>query len=294
MNLDSPGRGGGFDFVGVPPGQYILRAVGVPPSPARGAGLGRGASGGAPRFSAAPDGPTWWAAQPIAVVDQDQIGLTIVLQAGARLSGRVQFQGTAPPPAAERFALFVAAVDNLNASRTNSPTAVSSAGTFRTVGLPPGRYLLRLAGTVSPWRLKSVVADGRDVTEVPIELETGGIDDVLVTLTDAPFAALTGVVRTARGEPDPSSVVFVFPADRRLWVNLGPTALRFRTAPGSSTGAYSLGALPDGDYLVAAGPEALADEWLHSSVLETLALRATRVQIAEGERRTLDLVRSDR
>jgi hypothetical protein len=300
------GRGGRFDILGVPPGDYVLTAIAVPrPQPAmRGGGAGQPvpgqplppgrAGGGRSGFQPAPDAPTWWASQPITITDRDEVGISLVLREGVRISGRIQFDGTATPPAPERFAVFAAAVENPAISRTNTPSAFLPDGTFRTVGLPAGRYVIRLSGTDSPWRLHSVRLGGRDLTEVPIEIEGDAIGDVVVTLTNRPPASLTGIVRTARSEPDPDAVVVIFPVDRQLWVNLGPTSMRAKSSRVSATGAYSIPGLPEGEYFVLAGNEEMLADWLQPTVLEALSARATRVTISESERKTQDLTRRDR
>ncbi len=303
INL-TEGRGGGrFDIAGVPPGQYTLRAIAVPrqaaPGGVRGGGPGQfsptaGRVGGASQtYQLAPADPTWWAGQPITIVDRDEVGVSLLLRQGSRIRGRLVFDGAAAPAPLERMAIFASAVDNPGGSRTNGPAGVAPDGTFHTVGLAPGRYLIRLSATFAPWRLRSVRVAGRDLTELPIEVEADDVTDVVVTLTDRSPASLTGKVRNARGDDDPDAVVLIFPADRQLWDNLG-TSLRTRSSRVSATGVYSIPNLPDGDYFVFAGGENLLADWLQPKVLGTLSGRATRVTVAEAERKSQDLTRRDR
>ena len=300
----SLGRGGSsFDFAGVPPGEYVLRMIAVPraaqaegggrrgtPIPGGVATSGRGTA--APAYPPAPAASTWWAERTIVITDHDELGVSLPMKEGLRLSGRLQFDGSAAPPAFDRFAIFVASVDTLNGSRTNAPSGVAADGTFRTVGLSPGPYQLRLSGTVSPWRLKSVRADGRDVTDIPIDVQDADIPDIVITLTDRRPGTLSGTVRTGSGQPDGDATVVVFPADRQFWTNLGPTSQRFKSVPVSSGGAYTVANLPDGEYFVLADRDEALTHWLQVKVLEALALRATRVQVNEGERKTQDLTRT--
>jgi hypothetical protein len=48
-------------------------------------------------------------------------------------------------------------------------------------------------------------------------------------------------------------------------------------------------ALPPGDYLVAAIPDELVNAWQDPKVLESLSRSATRISLAENEKRTVDL-----
>jgi hypothetical protein len=284
VGVNVGGRGGRFDFAAVPPGQYELRAVSVP----RAQGQGRGGKPQPP----APDTPTWWAIHRITISDQDELGLTLLLRQGIRVSGRLQFEGTTPAPPTEQFSIFAASGDGGLGARANAPASVGPDGSFKTVGLPPGRYALRLAGTIAPWRLKAVRAGGRDVTDLPLDVEVDDIDEVVIALTDQPLATISGAVRPSGG--DTNAVVYVFPANRQLWAYLGPTALRFKTARATENGRYAVTGLPDGDYYVFAGREERLADWLQPDVLEQFAAVAARVQLREGEQRTLDVTRSDR
>ena len=286
INLGELNRGGGFDFLGVPPGRYELRAFFGPP---RGAARG----GGIPP---APTGPTWWAVQPVTITDRDETSLVLTLRQGVRITGRLQFEGGATPAAFERFGVGVrAAVEYGTDWRTNTPgpVGVSSDGTFSTAGLPPGRYILRLSNTSEPWRLKSVLVGGKDATDLPIDVDSD-VNEVVITVSDRAPSSLSGAVRNARGEPDTTAVVYVFPVDRQFWVNLSPAALRFKTTQAAANGRFSLSGFPEGEYFVLAAGEDRLIDWLQPKMLETMATQATRVQLGDSESRTVDLVRSDR
>jgi hypothetical protein len=261
------------------------------------AGGGRGGRGGGRGGEVAPPAPsasTWWAAQQITIADRDEAGLVLALREGVRISGRLQFEGTTPAPPAERFSVMAADVDGAAGFQTNTPSGAIADGSFRTVGLPPGRYSVSLVSTTGSWRLRSVRAGGRDITDVPLDVDADDISDVVIALTDQPLASLSGSVRRLRGDADATAVVFIFPVDRDLWSHVGPTARRFRTARATDGGRYSLPGLPEGDYYVVAAHEDRLTDWLHPQVLATFASTAGRVQLRDGEPRTLDLTRNDR
>jgi hypothetical protein len=52
---------------------------------------------------------------------------------------------------------------------------------------------------------------------------------------------------------------------------------------------YSIGGLPPGDYFIAAVDDRLTGEWPDPSFMNVLARFATRVAIADGGARTVDL-----
>jgi hypothetical protein len=291
VNVGEAGRGGSgrFDFLAVPPGRYLLRAVAMP----RGTG-GRGGGRGGEVTPPAPSVSTWWAMQQITIADRDEVGLALALREGPRISGRLQFEGTTPAPAAEQFSVMAANTDGTAGWQTNQPAGAAADGSFRTIGLPPGRYTVGLSNATAPWRLRSVRAADRDITDVPLDVDADDISDVVIALTDQPLARLSGAVRRLRGDADATAVVFIFPVDRDLWRHVGPTARRFRTAHATDGGRYSLPGLPEGDYYIIAAPEDRLTDWLHPQVLETFAATAGRVQLRDGEQRTVDLTRNDR
>ncbi len=291
INLTNGQRGGGagrFDFGGVPPGDYVLRASAVPQP----TGRGRGTPPGAP-VPEPPSDPTWWAEAPVVVVDRDLTGLTLPLGVGPRLSGRVVFEGSADPSFG-RVGIAPQALDRPGAAGFTPPGGVATDGRFRTGGLVPGRYLLTVPLVPPGWRVRSIRAGGRDVTDLPIEIGAEDLAEIVVTLTDELLGSLGGVVRNARGAIDPDAVVLLFPVDRRFWANLTPGARRLKSARVSSAGAYAIPGLPEGEYFVVATDEEVLADWQQVAVLESLTGTATRVVIAGVGRVTQDLVRSNR
>ena len=89
----------------------------------------------------------------------------------------------------------------------------------------------------------------------------------------------------SRGNADANSDVLVFAADpaRRT------SARRRALLRVSTSGVYSLSALPAGDYFVVAIDDRVAGEWPDPKFLEVLSRIATRVVLTDGESRTVDL-----
>jgi hypothetical protein len=102
---------------------------------------------------------------------------------------------------------------------------------------------------------------------------------------------LSGSVRDAQGLPSSSAAVVLFPADRDGWQNYGLTPDRIRMTKLSTAGGYRLTGLLVGDYFVVALDESQADAWKDPAFLEAAARSATRVTLAWGDARTLDLTR---
>ena len=80
-----------------------------------------------------------------------------------------------------------------------------------------------------------------------------------------------------------------FPPTRRRGRARGSTRAQFRSARVEPTGAFKISPLPAGDYYVAAVPDEVSRDWQEPAFLEALSRVASRVKIAEGEKKTQDL-----
>ena len=129
---------------------------------------------------------------PLRVYD-DIEGLTIRLQPGVTIKGQVLFEGIAPAPLPT---MYVRSVSARYGSRSGAPSGVMPAPDLSfTLEHQFGPTLIR-ADPPPGWHLKSVLHDGRDVTDEPTEF--GEAARVQVVLTQR-AASLTGVVTTASG-----------------------------------------------------------------------------------------------
>lgn len=130
--------------------------------------------------------------------------------------------------------------------------------------------------------LKSVLLNGRDVTDTPLEFgrRDQSIDDLEMVLTDR-GSELSGRVLDERGRPVLDCTVVVFAQDRRLWTQ----ASRFLTvAKPERDRSFSTRGLPAGEYFVAAVDRMLDGEWQDTDFLESLVPDATRISLIEAEK----------
>jgi hypothetical protein len=84
-------------------------------------------------------------------------------------------------------------------------------------------------------------------------------------------------------------MVIVFPADPAAWKNTGLWPARMKAAAVSSTGAFRIGSLPAGEYLVAAIGRSFTDTWRESEFLTQASRSASRVTLAWGATSTIQL-----
>lgn len=236
-----------------------------------------------------PAGPTLWESLPISVGRSDVADVAVSLRTGPRVSGRVEFEGTARVPEPSALPQINIQLEPAGGQlvRTASPLRgrVEPTGHFTTVGLPGGRYLLRVAAVQAPWTFKSAMHEGRDLADVPFDASGGDLSGVVITFTDTP-SELNGTVTRGDGAADPDAAVLVFPADGSGWVDWGLNPRRLRTLHATATGSFTASGLPPGDYHVVAVPQEMAADWQDPATLEALAREAAQVRVEDGQKKT--------
>ncbi len=297
---------GAFTFPAVPAGQYVLRVVRVPRPPVdvdesghisvAPSGTMTISSTPAARASGPPPIPadaTLVAQLPVTVGDRDIVDMIVPLAPGPRVSGRLEFEGTIErPPAASMTGMRILLDpadgarpgDFMLATQTGRP---DETGQFKTYGVPPGRYVLRVSPLPAGWFLKGALYEGRDIADMPIDLASKDVNGVVITLTDRP-SGLTGTVRGADG-PDPTAIVLAYPVDGAAWSSSGALSRRMRTARAAKDGSYSLQALPAGEYYLVAVQEDQVGEWQDPALLQALSRLALTVRLLDGEQKTQNL-----
>ncbi len=299
---------GVFSFPAVPPGEYVIRVLRPPREPLdlnSGPGV-RVTPGGAitlgtavpPATTTPPPPPpvpadaTLYARVGLAVGEGDISDLVVPLAAAPRVSGRVEFEGFADKPNAATLAGIRINLDPAGGGRLPDGSIAFQAGhpeedgSFRTYGVPPGKYVLRV-NPPAGWFLRGAFAAGVDISDTPVELTTRDLTGIVIAFTDRP-ASVAGIVREGM-TADPAAVVLAFPTDSALWSSHGAYARRMRTARADREGMYAINGLPAGEYHIVAVHEEEFGDWQDPNVLERFARVARRIQISDGERRSEDL-----
>ena len=278
--VTASGANGTFVFPAVPPGQYVLKAWRLPQV----LSIGR---------DAMPPDTTLWGEMPVSVGETPVAGLAIGLHPGAVLAGHVEFNGSAPMPMPAQIQTFISrsfeppwplALGNMMGSR------VSAQGDFVVQGQPPGKYFANFANAFVPqrWYLESATLNGKDLITSPFLVEGGPVNGIALTFTDH-RTEVTGLVQNARGDADADAGVLVFPADYRTWMQNGLPAQAAHLVSPSQTGMYSIVGLPPAEYLFVAAPEDMLTNWRRPETIEVLATQATRVALARGDVKHIDL-----
>lgn len=122
----------------------------------------------------------------------------------------------------------------------------------------------------------------------PLELNSvTNIDDLEVVYTDK-TTEIAGVVYDSTA-PVAGATVVVFPAQLSQRGVSGQHPDRVRAFRANGSGAFHLGALPPGEYLIAAIDEATADGWQDPRQIDIIRARAKRLTFQAGDHVSMDL-----
>jgi hypothetical protein len=250
---------GRFEFPNVAPGDYVIQA----------------------------DQGMQFAATFVTVNGADVQDVLLQATSGSTISGRVIFEGDGP--AVQSLTINAMRADLDRTPNSTPPGDVGPDLRF-TMAHIYGPRRLTLGRAPSGWMLKSVSAKGVDVTDMalPFGTEDQSLTDVQVVVTSR-ITELSGTVVDARGDVSAGYTLLVFPVDRDRWY---PGSRYFRRAGSASGGNFSVRGLPPSDYYVAPlGAWSVLkdgdDAWQDPEFLESIALRAARATLTEGQRLAL-------
>jgi hypothetical protein len=235
----------------------------------------------------------------VSVNGSDIAGLSLALQPGPALTGRVAFADTTLKPPADLTKLRVSLVTPASLTRRGPvmgsqftpgpPIALNADGTFEIAGIPPGAFLFQLTGPgIGPagWWMRSMITGDRDLLDRPIEIRGGSPSmNAIVSMSDR-HTELSGTLHTSTGLPGADVFVIAFSSDRAMW---GPSARRVRAVRPDVDGHFSMPDLPPGDYLLGVVTDIDAEDWQDPALLDQLAPSSIKVTIGEGEKKVQDL-----
>ena len=253
---------GSFVFRDVTPGDYEVRIA---------TGDRRNGDGESARISVSIDG-----------LDVDNVRL--VTSAGWAATGRVITEdGSAPPFAARQMHVGSQAIDDVRADSAGVGE-VGDDWSFRVRAIL-GRA--RLTATVPDgWMVKAIRREGRDISEAPLELKSGGVlPEIDIVLTNR-VTVVAGRLADNRGIPLAKGSVVVFADDPVKW---GAGSRFVRTVPPDQDGRWEIKGLPAGDYLGVAVEYLEENIWNDPEYLESLRAYAERFALNDGAAHTLAL-----
>ena len=268
-NVAAPPR---FSIPGVAPGEYTL--VARSGSASRGGG---------------PQPPPLWNMTDIVLNGEDQTNLVLRLQLGDEDRG-TRSRSTALAPAATSSPGAVAMTLKSTGSYVGTPAApratVTPNGAFQFSSVVPGAYTFQASVPGTNWVLKSAIAGGRDLADVPLDVKPNeDLAGVKITFTDHP-SQFSGRLIDAKGAPLAKYSIVVLPVDRSLW---RADQRRIRATPPATDGSFRFVGLPAGDYAVAAVEDVEPADLADPAFLGDLLGKGYKLTLGDGERKTLDM-----
>ena len=221
----------------------------------------------------------------------DSAEVAIAVSEGVPMSGQLVFQD-GQAPVGRDVTRTVVALRPLDATLMSARTIRPAAdGKLTANGLLPGRYgvsaTLMVQGTA--WIVKSVTANGREATTAALVIADKPVTDLSVVLT-----RLTGTVRgtvrrdstparETRAGPPPSMTAVAVPANFSAWQDFELLIDRLYFGGVSQDGAFRLGPMLPGEYLVAVVDESQVDPGQGLALVRALAAQATRITVSPGD-----------
>lgn len=268
---------GSFVLANVAPGSYTLTATNGGPG-------GRGGGGDIEMGTL-----------PVTVAGDDVTGVTVMTGRGATITGTVvPAQGSSATLARSALQVTAQAVGGgvggfpgLGGGGGFGGRNVSEEGTFTLTNLF-GQRLIRLNGLSPEWMLESVIVDGRNVTDTPVELAPNAeITGARIVVTDR-VTEVSGSVASADGKSSSRDfTVIVFPDEETRWT--APSRY-VRSARPDQQGLFKIRALPPHDRYLAVAVDYLEQgEEGDAELLAALKGQASAFRLRPGDTATVSL-----
>jgi hypothetical protein len=259
---------GTFTLSNVAPGQYALDVRSM---------AGMGMDGGE------------FGSVNVTVSGADVAGVSIVTGKGATARGQVVFEGGTPP----NVRMDSMQIMGLPTDLFTGPILagglmgkIRDDGTFELSGQAGPRKFQIGPRLPTGWFLKSVVVEGTDVTDSGYDFR--GTDDVngfVVTLTNR-TTEFNGTVADAKGNRVTDYTAVLFATDSDKWQ---PNTRSIRVGRPDQQGTFKVQGLPPGEYYAVAVEYLEQGEEGDPEMLARLARGAQKVQINEGETKSISL-----
>jgi hypothetical protein len=235
-------------------------------------------------------GSRLYAQQELDFAGEDVTGVTLTLQEGMTVAGKIVFAGRTLTAPADLSRMSIALVPaGPRGILIGPPIAeISPTGEFTMAGVMPGKY--RLTANVpgnTGWTLKSSIIDGRDTLDDSLEIKAGqNVSGAVLTFTDQ-MAELSGRLIDAAGKPAPGFTILLFSTDRAYW----PTGSRRVPPPiqPASDGKFRATGLPSGEYYLAAVTDLDPQDWGDPAFMDQIVPGAIKITIGDGEKKVQDL-----
>ncbi len=270
-------REGRFEIKGVRPGSYILTAT----------------------YSDFEGEGYYEARTAIEVGESDVEGVTLVIEQGFELQGRIHVEGVALASQQEQgvegdgvreefpikeILVYLTSYDDvliLPRPRAGRPKAD---GSFSVEKLSPVLYRVNLNPLSGDYYLKSARVGGQDVLEEGLDLSLGPPSGPLEITISAAGGRIDGAVLTEEQEPFGGASVVLVPEERRR-----DQRRFYKTATTDQHGRFTLRGIPPDDYKLFAWEEIERGAYQDSAFLRRYEEQGEPVEVEEGNRLSVQL-----
>lgn len=241
------------------------------------------------RTAATPERPAEAAHVIVSVAGGDVEGVNITTGAAGAVVGRVVVEGTTPLPTP----LSKLVVRSMPVERDTSVTilGIPDNGRLRDDGSfelksVVGSVRLTVGPLSDGWAVRQIEHNGRDLTLQPFDTMGQTLEGVTISLTDR-FPIVSGSLRDAKGNAVLAGTAILFPDEAAMWAE---DLRAVRTARVDQSGLFTLKGVRPGDYLIVAVTSVANNQWNDPEYLESLREHGTRVTLAEGDTKRVELV----
>jgi protocatechuate 3,4-dioxygenase beta subunit len=253
------GEEGKFEFKGVAPGSYVMRAS--------------WRSGG-----------KWFVArQEVDVRDEDLEDLNLVLTPGVDIQGVLKVED-APAVRLEQFGVHLVSEEDSSVRVPGGGPNVRGDGAFTLEGVPEGRYRLRLVGVPEGLYLKSAYLGPQNVMDSNLAIARGGAPPKLQVVLSGTGGQVSGIVKSRDDLRVRGAVVVLVPAPA-----LRDQPALFKMVRSDAYGQFHFVGIRPGDYAVLAWQEIEPGLWQDPLFLRSFERLAVAVRVAEASTPTVEL-----
>jgi hypothetical protein len=223
----------------------------------------------------------------VEIGNQDVAGVALPLGNGAELQGRVVLEGQNQP--ATLGSMRVSAISLGESSgggmgfRARGPAGANlkEDGTFLLKDLVEGPAKIVVSQPPAGSYLKSIHAQGKDVTDTPLDLRSGDHIQGVEIVIASDGAQLNGSVKeSSSGPPVSGASILLYPSDAKL---IGPNSRYIRTVKTGQQGEFALQGLVPGEYKLCAVLDHESGAEFDPEYLQSLDRVSKAVSLSAGQ-----------
>ncbi|HET9130716.1 MAG TPA: carboxypeptidase regulatory-like domain-containing protein, partial [Terriglobia bacterium] len=226
----------------------------------------------------------------VEIRDSDVEGVTLQIQKGTEIRGKVVIQGTTSL-AMDKIKINLRSQDTMPDAFAIIVGAISvdAAGDFSAPDIPSARYSLQVTGLPETTYVADIRQGGTSVFNAGFTV--GSQPAVpLEIVVNANGGTIEGNVQTSDHKPAANTAVVLVPPEGNR-----QNAMKYKSMQTDDTGSFSMKGVPPGEYTLFAWESVPVTAWMNSDFLARYQNRGRQVQVTLGTRMNvlLDQIQDD-